>query len=196
MTYVSCRCGIIPQAQFVAEDHVPIRLVCLGVEDPHRDLKNQIADTISRYIGVPYHADADRFRAHQNFVIQARRIESILRDIKYKDWEFRLNEDAGCMTLQVEFAAPDLDDMHERRIIRHRGRKWRLSYHMTKSEIVQTALMAVLAAEEHEAREQFKYRGRAVFGPHFDVDDLVKLYVDGQIREDKRTNKETRECPK
>jgi hypothetical protein len=28
---------------------------------------------------------------------------------------------------------------------------------------------------EHEAREQFKYRGRAVFGPHMDVDELWKL---------------------
>lgn len=56
-----------------------------------------------------------------------------------------------------------------------RGRKWRLSEHMTKSELVQTALMAVLAAEEHEAREAFKYRGAAIFGPHFDVDALHEL---------------------
>jgi hypothetical protein len=37
---------------------------------------------------------------------------------------------------------------------------------------VQTALKAVLTAEEHEAREQFFYRGGAVFGPHINVDRL------------------------
>jgi hypothetical protein len=46
------------------------------------------------------------------------------------------------------------------------GRKWRLSPHMTAGEVVQTALLAVLAFEEHEAREAFRWRGRAIFGPH------------------------------
>ena len=55
------------------------------------------------------------------------------------------------------------------------GRKWDLTYHMTKSEIVQTAFKAVLTAVEHETRENFKYRGEAIFGPHFDVDKLVDL---------------------
>jgi len=55
------------------------------------------------------------------------------------------------------------------------GRKWRVSKHSTKSEVVQTCLKAVLTAVEHEAREHFVYRGHAIFGPHFDVDALVDL---------------------
>ena len=54
-------------------------------------------------------------------------------------------------------------------------RKWRLSQHMTASEIVQTAFKCVLTAVEHEAREQFTYRGQAIFGPHFDVEALVAI---------------------
>ena len=54
----------------------------------------------------------------------------------------------------------------------HHTRRWLLSPAMTKSEVVQTALKCVLAAVEHEAREAFTYRGRAIFGPHFDVDVL------------------------
>lgn len=46
---------------------------------------------------------------------------------------------------------------------------------MTRSEVVQTALKAVLAAVEHEAREFFTYNGRAIFGPHYDVDALWKI---------------------
>lgn len=55
------------------------------------------------------------------------------------------------------------------------GRKWRLSLHMTDSEVVQTAFMATMAALEHEARELFTYRGVSVYDPHYDVEKLVKL---------------------
>ena len=61
------------------------------------------------------------------------------------------------------------------------GRKWRLSPHMTRSEIVQTAFMAVLTWEEHECRERFKYKGQRVFGPHFNVEALAKLCEQGQL---------------
>lgn len=54
-------------------------------------------------------------------------------------------------------------------------REWPLTPSMTKSEIVQTAFMAIMAAQEHETREAFKYKGKAIFGPHFDVDDLWEI---------------------
>ena len=57
----------------------------------------------------------------------------------------------------------------------HLTRRWYISRDTTKSEVVQTALKCVLTALEHEAREQFTYCGRAIFGPHFDVDALVTL---------------------
>lgn len=53
------------------------------------------------------------------------------------------------------------------------GRKWRVSLNMTPAEVVQTALAAVLAWYEHEAREAFKYRGLAIFNPHIALDELV-----------------------
>lgn len=56
-----------------------------------------------------------------------------------------------------------------------RGRKWRISKHMTDSEIVQTIFKAVLTALEHETRENFLYKGQAVFDPHYDLDKLVAL---------------------
>jgi hypothetical protein len=71
--------------------------------------------------------------------------------------------------LQVRFAAQDAAGGDAREWT---GRKWFLSPHMTKSEIVRTAFAAYLAAVEHEARENFRWRERAVFGPHIDVDEL------------------------
>jgi hypothetical protein len=68
------------------------------------------------------------------------------------------------------------------------GRKWRLSPHMTNSEVVQTAFLAVLTALEHEARERFTYRGQSVLDGHFDLDQLASLrankvlLIDGRRR--------------
>ena len=55
------------------------------------------------------------------------------------------------------------------------GRKWFLSPHMTPSELIQTALKAALTAAEHEVREAFTYKGKAIFGPHIDVEELVAV---------------------
>jgi hypothetical protein len=45
-------------------------------------------------------------------------------------------------------------------------RKWVLSEHACRSEVVQTCLKLVLTSVEHEARESFTYQGRRLFGPH------------------------------
>jgi hypothetical protein len=62
------------------------------------------------------------------------------------------------------------------------GRKWRLSLHMTDGEIVQTALAAVLAWHEHEARENFLYKGRAIFNPHLDLTILWERSEQIEVR--------------
>lgn len=56
-----------------------------------------------------------------------------------------------------------------------RSRKWRLSQHMIRSELVRTAFLAVMTAEEHEIRESFRYRGRPIFGPHVGVEVLASV---------------------
>lgn len=102
------------------------------------------------------------------------KIVEILRGITYLDWKFHIHyvRPSGFMYLQLEFDAPDITTGQ---IVKVKSRKWMLSPHMTKSEIVQTALKAVLTSVEHEAREQFKYAGRAVFGPHVDVDVMWEV---------------------
>lgn len=107
------------------------------------------------------------------------RLERVLGDIDYKDWRMILgvdDEENGAYWMQMAFDGVDNFDPSKRDI--WKGRKWRLSPHMTDSEIVQTALKAVLTAEEHEAREKFLYRGRAIFGPHLDLKRLWELTGD------------------
>lgn len=96
----------------------------------------------------------------------------LLSDLSYKDWRFELGADGCRPFLQVVFLAPCAESGES---AEQRGRKWFLSPHMTDSEVVQTALAAVLMAEEHEVRERFLYRGRAIFGPHFHVEMLWHL---------------------
>ena len=95
----------------------------------------------------------------------------ILDLVRYRDWEFHAIEQSnGEAFLQLSWVGPDTDSTEFAEL---KSRKWKLSPWMTKSEVVQTAFKAVLTAEEHEAREAFRYRNVAIFGPHFDVDDLV-----------------------
>lgn len=60
-------------------------------------------------------------------------------------------------------------------------RKWYVSRSACKNEVVQTALKCVLTSVEHEAREHFKYRGRAIYGPHYDVDALHRICEAGEL---------------
>lgn len=96
-------------------------------------------------------------------------IQSVLDEIHYKDWQFYLG--TTDLYVQIRFYAPDNDDPTKMEL--QKCRKWRLSLHMTNSEIVRTAYKAVLAAEEHEASELFKYKDVDIYNPHTDVDVLV-----------------------
>ena len=96
-------------------------------------------------------------------------IKQIVAEIRYKDWNFDVIAfDQTNPLLRVRFTDPETGETQK-------GRKWVISYHMTKSELVLTALKAVLTAEEHEAREIFRYRGSKIFNPHINVDKMVEL---------------------
>lgn len=94
-------------------------------------------------------------------------VRKILEKVEFRTWRFAVKPTDMADTLQVVF--------FDRSGNQQRGRKWYVSWHATSSEIVQTALLAVLTALEHEAREDFKYDGHAIFGPHFDVGALREL---------------------
>lgn len=102
------------------------------------------------------------------------RINLLLCDISYKeDWSINAKKSKeGRMYLQVVFPAPcTLTGKTEMQ----KCRKWWLSPFMTDTEVVTTAYKAVEAAETHELREKFQFKGRRIFDPHFNVNDLVKL---------------------
>jgi hypothetical protein len=113
-------------------------------------------------------------------MLDRKAIQQILACVDYKDWLFHVGRMGDGYYLQLNFLALVSSDSPTQ----WTSRKWYISPHACKSEVIQTALKAVLTAEEHEARERFLYKGRAIFGPHKDVDAL--LAVVEQTREDPR----------
>lgn len=100
------------------------------------------------------------------------RVQEVLSHVAYNDWHVGVGVDDTRLYLQVRFIAPDEDTGEARE---WNGRKWLLSPHMTDSELVFTAWLAIKTAVEHEARETFMYKGRKIFGPHISVEALHRV---------------------
>ena len=103
------------------------------------------------------------------------RASLVLADVKFGDYTFEVREGHGGVFLRASYLEPDV---YTGEVELQQTRKWLLSPHMTKSEIVQTAFKCCWTSFEHRCREGFLYKGRRVFGPHFDVDDLWNLCDD------------------
>ena len=91
--------------------------------------------------------------------------------IRYKNWVLNLALDGERAYYQWAFEAPD-PTVPGHPVKRWTSRKWFLSIHMGEGELVQTAFMAALTAEEHEARESFFYEQDRPFQPHVDFNAM------------------------
>jgi hypothetical protein len=97
-----------------------------------------------------------------------------LEEVSYKDgYGLALRKDKtdpdGRWYFQVECKRPDSATGE---ITIGKGGKAYLSPHMNKSELIRLIFGLFRAYEEHECREFFHWRGRAVFGPHIDIESL------------------------
>lgn len=118
-------------------------------------------------------------------------------EIQYKDWNFSVQERGLAedketdLRLRAEWEAPDAVTG---KMEKQQSRWWPLSKHMVKTEIIQTAFLCVLKAEEHEIRESFKYWKHDLaatgdgywtspFNSHIDIDTLASAseYVDVRV---------------
>lgn len=98
------------------------------------------------------------------------RAKGYLDDVDYLNYRFEVRESHGGVFVQANYFDFDVETPRGQTT-----RKWLLSPEMTESEIVQTAFKCCLTSAEHRAREDFNYRGYRVFGPHYDVNDLIGL---------------------
>jgi hypothetical protein len=96
----------------------------------------------------------------------------ILSDVRFMDYVFVLGQDESRLFLQGVFTEPDIVTGKAEQ---QQTRKWFVSQHMTKSEFVQTVFKMCITSMEHRTREHFRYKGSAVYSPHFDVEALLEL---------------------
>jgi hypothetical protein len=126
----------------------------------------------------------------------AARIQHLLdTEVRYKDWKFLVQErriwkadlqstdTEPDLRLRAEWTAPD---MFTGKPELQKSRWWPLSQHMVKTEIIQTAFLCTLKAEEHEIREAFKYKGGAPFNTHIAIDTLMAISEQVEVRVDSR----------
>lgn len=116
-------------------------------------------------------------------------MRALVAQITYKTgWTFAVLEEGVTDQYLVRFLRVEVEgtcnDTGEP--LRWHGRKWHLSTHATESEILQTALKAVLTAEEHEAREHFRWRGVEIFCPHLNLDELRVAIIADHVGESVR----------
>ena len=105
-------------------------------------------------------------------------VRALLQHVEFPGYAFVVKESHNSgVCLQAHYDEPDT---YTGEPATQWTRKWLLSPYMTDSEIVQTAFKLCLTSMEHRTRESFKYQGRRIFGPHFDVNDLVRLCADGR----------------
>lgn len=98
-----------------------------------------------------------------------------LRAVDFMNYRFSVRESHGGVFMQAQYMDADIYTLkHELQVTR----KWMLSPHMTESEVVQTAFKCCLTSMEHRTREAFKFNGARIFGPHFDIHDLVQICRD------------------
>lgn len=98
-----------------------------------------------------------------------------LRVVEFMNYRFTVRDSHGGIFLQAQYMDADIyTGTPELQVTR----KWLLSPHMTESEVIQTAFKCCLTSMEHRAREAFKFNGKRIFGPHFNVRDLAQICID------------------
>lgn len=105
------------------------------------------------------------------------RVERLLWNVSYERYTFVVREGHGGVFLQAHY---EERDVYTLALSRQYTRKWLLSPEMTDTEIVMTALKCCITSTEHRCREMFLYRGKRIFGPHQDIEDLWRLCSDGR----------------
>lgn len=112
-------------------------------------------------------------------------VKDIVNQIAFKDRLFRLIEKKkdDVFLLQMQYIEADVKTG---KLTKQNTRKWHITPWMTESEIVQTCLKCVLTSQEHIGREHFKYKGYKLYGPHMDVQDLIHVIQQGELRESRR----------
>lgn len=105
---------------------------------------------------------------------------AIVGAITYRPgWQILLGEDFKSSRPYIQIAVTKDSDSSLSPVTGERepwkSGKHYLSPHMCRQEIVGAVFGAIKAAEDHEMKEWFRYRGASIYNPHLDPDALYDL---------------------
>ena len=112
-------------------------------------------------------------------------LRAIILECAYPGFEWIVDWNDGEPWFQV--SSPEGVDTRTGEPLPWKGRKWKLSVHMTDTEIVHTVWAAVQRALLHEACELFQFKSMPIFDRHINVHMLHDLranepgVLDGRI---------------
>lgn len=109
---------------------------------------------------------------HKRSEIFLTHVRELIGACEFQGWTFHVLQRGEEVYLQLAWEAP-CGETGELNL--QKSGKWFISRYATDSEIVQTALKAVLVAMEHEVRETFRFKGKPVFHPHYNVYALLSI---------------------
>jgi hypothetical protein len=108
-------------------------------------------------------------------------MELVVDDCKYLGRTFEVSVSPTTQAIYLRASYWE-DDTVTGKLEKQFTRRWLLSPEMTKSEIVATAFKCVITSMEHQAREWFTYKNRAIYHPHHDVDKLLEICETREVR--------------
>lgn len=97
-------------------------------------------------------------------LLTAAEVRQVIEDIEYKDWVFEYKPVQNGIMIWPMFQR--VDSVTGYLDWSKNMRPWYVEYWRDKGYLVQTIFKMIEAAEEHELRETFKYKGEAIYGPH------------------------------
>lgn len=103
-------------------------------------------------------------------------IKEVVTQVRYLDWDILVRVDGERPYIQVYGHGPDPNEGMKN--ASWSSRKWFVSPHMCKNEIIRTAYKAIQAAVEHEMNEFFLYRGQQIFSPHMNYDITADMMAE------------------
>lgn len=113
-------------------------------------------------------------------------VQDIVNEIRFLNRGIIVMPKGDGYLLQICYYEEDVD--HPERLVLQQARKWYVSSWATETEIVETAFAACARSMQHVVQENFTYKGRRIYSPHFDVSARIEL-VDA-TRYDRRPSKE------
>ncbi len=104
-------------------------------------------------------------------------VVNIADDIEYKDWMYSIYPTKGMFnsTAVLFYICFYAQDTYTGKRELQTCRTWLIEKDMTEFEIVDTIFKAIKAAEEHEVKETFKYKGKRLYNPHRNLLKTVGL---------------------